>query len=289
MFLGLTFMAAGAAQLCLQDRQPQIAMAAADVKGDAKPDAASSAKSEQSAAAVPANQPQANQPPATHPPVNQGKADASPPDEAKKAEAGLWKDLFDGKTLNGWKSAQLGGEGDVVVEDGAIVLKSGGGPMTAVAWKGDLIRNNYELTLEGMRIEGSDFFCTTTFPVGKDPCSLVVGGWGGGLVGLSNVDHFDASENATTKIMAFKEKKWYRIRIRVSDAAIQAWIDDELVVKQRRQGHKFDIRIEVDACRPLGFATWYTTGAVRNVRVRPLTADEVEAAAAAFPASTDEN
>ena len=63
-----------------------------------------------------------------------------------------------------------------------------------------------------MRLDGSDFFCSTTFPVGKDPCTLVVGGWGGMVVGLSNVDHEDASENGTTKTMTFKNKRWYRVR-----------------------------------------------------------------------------
>jgi len=280
MFLGLTFMVAGAALLCLQGRQPRIAMAAADAKTEAKSEPASSDKSAEPAVAKPTD---------AAAPAEKAQADKKAQNASKKPAADAWKSLFDGKTLTGWKSAELGGEGDVAVENGAIVMKSGGGPMTAVAWKGDVLRNNYELALEGMRIEGMDFFCTTTFPVGDDPCSLVVGGWGGGLVGLSNVDHCDASENATTKIMAFKEKQWYRIRIRVSDAAIQAWIDDEVVVKQRRQGHKFDIRIEVDACRPLGLATWYTTGAVRNIRVRPLTAEEIKATAAAFPPSTEEN
>ena len=106
-----------------------------------------------------------------------------------------WKSLFDGKTLAGWKTPQFGGEGKVYVENGSIVMETGSN-MTGITWTGDVLRNNYELSLEGMKLEGSDFFCTTTFPVGDDPCSLVVGGWGGGVVGLSNVDFHDASENS---------------------------------------------------------------------------------------------
>ena len=150
--------------------------------------------------------------------------------------------------------------------------------MTGITWTGDVIRDNYELELEGMRLDGSDFFCTTTFPVGKDPCSLVVGGWGGALVGLSSIDYADASENSTMRTMAFKNDKWYPIRIRVSDAAVQAWIDGERMVNQPRKGHKFTIRIEVDACRPLGISTYATKGAVRNIRVRPLKPEEIQAA-----------
>ncbi len=183
--------------------------------------------------------------------------------------ATAWKSLFDGKTLAGWKTPEFGGEGKVYVENGAIVMEIGGN-MTGVTWTGDVPRNNYELSLEGMKLEGSDFFCTTTFPVGNNACSLVVGGWGGGVVGLSNVDFHDASNNPTMKILWFQQNQWYRVRIRVSDAAIEAWIDGAQMVNQPRKGHKFGIRSEVDLCRPLGICTWATKGAVRNIRIRSL-------------------
>ena len=142
--------------------------------------------------------------------------------------------------------------------------------MTGVTWTGKVPHNNYELALEGMRLDGSDFFCTTTFPVGDEPCTLVVGGWGGQLIGLSNVNYQDASENLTSSTMDFKNHQWYRVRIRVTDAAIEAWIDGRQVVNQPRKDHKFGIRIEVELCRPLGISTWDTTGAVRNIRLRAL-------------------
>ena len=198
----------------------------------------------------------------------------SPPAKAQRQKsppANEWKSLFDGKTLAGWKTPQFGGEGKVYVDGGSIVMDRGGN-MTGIAWTGDVVRNNYELSLEGMKLEGTDFFCTTTFPVGDDPCTLVVGGWSGGVVGLSNVDGHDASDNSTSKYMAFKKNQWYRVRIRVTDAAIEAWIDDEQVLRQLRKGHKFGIRPEVELCRPLGISTWATKGAVRNIRIRSLDA-----------------
>ena len=198
-------------------------------------------------------------------------ADKTPGAKSTQAAADpyQWKDLFDGKTLAGWKAPHFGGEGKVTVRDGRIVMEQGS-MMTGIVWTGDVIRNNYELTLEGMKLSGSDFFCTTTFPVGDDPCTLVVGGWGGMVVGLSNVDGSDASENETTQTMTFKENQWYKVRIRVTDAAIEAWIDDKPMLNLPREEHKFDIRIECDLCRPLGICTWDTTGAVRNIRVRAL-------------------
>ena len=131
-----------------------------------------------------------------------------------------------------------------------------------------------------MRLDGNDFFATTTFPVGEKYCSLVLGGWGGVVVGLSCVDYYDAGDNITTKFVDFKDKKWYAVRIRVSDARVEAWIDKEQLVDVPRKGHKFGTRFEVDLCQPLGIASWCTAGAVRNIRLRRLKANEVTAAAA---------
>src|SRR5262247_2068084 len=86
---------------------------------------------------------------------------AAPPDSAKAVE---WKSLFDGKTLAGWKVTDFAGRGEVNVKDGRIILESGS--MTGVTWTNDLPRMNYEISLDAMRVEGSDFFCGLTFPVG---------------------------------------------------------------------------------------------------------------------------
>ncbi len=179
------------------------------------------------------------------------------------------KNLFDGKTLKGWKATDFGGEGKVVVRDGTIVMERGS-QMTGITWTGKPPRSNYELTLEGKRIEGSDFFCTTTFPVGDNYCSFVTGGWGGSIIGLSNVDHMDASENQTSASREFKNNTWYVFRIRVTDEKIEVWIDKDQVVDQSRKDHTFGVRIECDPSRPLGIATYDTVGAVRNIRLKEL-------------------
>lgn len=260
LFVCLTGTAAGAVFLgqqgCRQNDQPPANNAVGD---------SCCAPSKDS----PHNSPEKKEDPGKEPVSPDAKGTPSAESSAAPQADPAWKSLFDGKTLAGWKVPQFGGEGEVRVEDGAIVMDMGSS-MTGIAWTGEVARDNYELELEGRRIDGSDFFCTTTFPVGDDSCSLVVGGWGGGVVGLSSVDFADASENATTKFMSFKEGQWYRVRIRVTDAAIEAWIDDEPLVNQPRKDHKFGIRMEVDLCRPLGICTWTTKGAVRNIRSRSL-------------------
>ena len=194
------------------------------------------------------------------------------PDDAPKPLV-----LFDGKSLDGWKEADFGKSGGVKVEDGAIVLPVGG-PMTGVACTvKDLPTTDYELSFEAMRTSGRDFFAAATFPVGKSHITLVNGGWGGSVTGLSSLNGADASENETNGFVKYEDKTWYRFRVRVTDAAIRVRVDDKEVVAVKIDDRRVDTRIEVRPCYPLGFASWNTGGAVRKVEVRKLTAEEVAA------------
>lgn len=183
-----------------------------------------------------------------------------------KADAEGWVSMFDGRTMTGWKETDFAGRGEVTVEDGKLVL--GFGVMTGVTWTNDVPKMNYEISLEAMRVDGSDFFCGLTFPVGEKPCSLIVGGWGGGVVGLSSLDGMDAANNETTRYINFERGKWYSVRVRVESKKIQAWIDKDKVVDVDTTDRQVSIRPEVELSRPLGVATWSTTGALRKIRFR---------------------
>ncbi len=186
--------------------------------------------------------------------------------------------LFDGKTLDGWKKTDFSRAGEVKVEDGRIVLAAGQ-PMTGITTtRRDLPRTNYELTYEAMRTTGEDFFAAATFPVGQSHITLVNGGWGGFVTGLSNLSGMDASENETTRSIQYENNKWYRFRVRVTDEIIRCWLDDKEIIAVNHQDRHVGTRIEVRSNEPLGFATWKTGGAVRNIEIRPLTPDEVAAA-----------
>lgn len=197
---------------------------------------------------------------------------------AAEPKATDWKILFDGKSLQGWRKSFEDGSGKVEVKDGAIVLGTGE-KMTGITYdRKDFPKTDYEVVLEGKRVEGRDFFATTTFPVGDSYCSLVVGGWGGMVTGISSINGADASENETTGAKEFKTGEWYKIRIRVTDQNIRAWIGDEEVVDLDLKGRKVSTRFECEPCQPFGICTWDTTGAVRNIKVRKLTEAEIKAA-----------
>jgi len=174
--------------------------------------------------------------------------------------------LFDGKTLDGWEITDFGTQGPVSVSSGKIILGMGDG-CSGITWKRDFPTVDYEVTLEAMRVDGHDFFCGMTFPVGKDPCTLIVGGWGGMVVGLSSIDGMDASENETMTLKQFENDRWYRIRLRVTADTIQAWIDNEIVVDFTIGDCFLSIRPEVELSKPFGIASWRTTAAIKNIRI----------------------
>jgi hypothetical protein len=181
--------------------------------------------------------------------------------------------LFDGKTLKGWKELtkiDFLHHGKVTVKDGEIVIGMGE-PMTGIKWVGQpLPKVNYEVTLEARRKEGMDFFCGMTFPVKKSHCSLILGGWGGSLTGLSSLDGFDASENETTNVADFKEGQWYKVRVKVTEKKIETWLDDEKIVDAEIEDRQVSVRWEMEQMPPFGFATYMTTGGVRNIVIKRL-------------------
>lgn len=191
-------------------------------------------------------------------------------ESSKTLPAGEWQSLFDGKTLANWKPTEFGGEGEVYVEDGALVMDQGS-PMTGVTWAGKpLPKVNYEVEFEGRRVTGSDFFCALTFPVKDDYASLVLGGWGGTIIGISTIDGYDASENETTDFYKFNKDEWYKIRLKVTDDKIQAWIGDKQIADVEYTRKDIDVRIEVELSKPFGIASFRTEGQIRNLRLRSL-------------------
>ena len=199
-------------------------------------------------------------------------ADDAKPKPCPKADKSTA--LFDGESLKNWKRTDFGDESRVTVEDGTLIFHAGK-PLSGITWDGDeLPRVDYEISLEAQRVEGSDFFCGLTFPVQDDPCTLILGGWGGSLTGLSSINYLDASENETTDFFEFENGKWYKIRVRVTQTKIQAWLDDTELADVDYSEQKIGIRFEMEPCKPLGYATYRTKAAVRHFKIRLLSEEE---------------
>lgn len=177
--------------------------------------------------------------------------------------------MFDGKTLDGWEITNFGPQGPVYISGNEIILGMGEG-CTGITYKKDFPEKDYKVTLEAKRVSGNDFFCGITFPVGKDPCTLIIGGWGGTVVGLSSIDKKDASENETTKLMRFESDRWYKICLMVQEDTIKALIDDEVVVDFAVGNKMLSIRPEVELSKPFGITSWYTTAALRNIKLESI-------------------
>jgi hypothetical protein len=183
--------------------------------------------------------------------------------------------LFDGKTLDGWKKTGFLHAGEVKIDAGAIVLGVGR-PMTGItSTRTDLPRTDYELSYEARRLEGVDFFAAATFPVGKSYITLINGGWGGGVTGLSSLNGSDASENETNRSVEYRNNTWYRFRLRVTGRAIACWVDDKRLFAVDHSNVEVGTRIETRPNQPLGFATYESAGAIRSVEVRRLSPAEV--------------
>jgi hypothetical protein len=174
--------------------------------------------------------------------------------------------LFNGKDLDGWEITNFGPQGPVYVSGGSIILGMGEG-CTGITWKRDFPKEAYMVTLQAKRISGHDFFCGMTFPLGNSFCTLIVGGWGGSVVGLSSINKLDASENETKVLKNFENDRWYKICLIVKPDTIKAYIDDNKLVDFAIGNNKLSIRPEVQLSRPFGIASWTTTAAIKNIRL----------------------
>jgi hypothetical protein len=180
-----------------------------------------------------------------------------------------WISMLEGAALEEWEKTAFGGEGEVEVSPGSVSLGFGS-PLTGLTWKGEFPRDRYEVELEATRIEGDDFFCGLTFPVGDGLCTLILGGWGGALTGLSCIDGEDASVNSTKSFRSYPIGEPVAIHLEVGGDSVRVLLDGEEVVHQSRAGHVFELRGEVFPSAPFGVASFATRARIQGLRYRAL-------------------
>lgn len=177
--------------------------------------------------------------------------------------------LFDGKILGYWEVSDYFRSGNVYIKDRILYLEKSDF-MTGVHWTGPLVKMNYQISLDAMRVDGDDFFCGLTFPIDDSTCSLILGDWDGTVCGISSIDNLDASQNETMVNIDFENGKWYQVLLRVTPNKIEAWLDGQELVNVDITDRIINIRSEVQPSVPLGIATYGTTGAIRNIKLTKI-------------------
>ena len=180
--------------------------------------------------------------------------------------------LFDGKSLDNWERTDFAGKGEIFIDkNGSLVLEMGA-ELSGLHWKGEALpTSNYEISLQAKRTMGSDFFCGLTFPYKESHATLILGGWGGSLIGISSLDDFDASENETGDAYIFEDNQWYDIRLKVTDSEFTVWIDGKSVIDCEVEGRRVGMRPgEIEMSVPLGICTFATTGVLKNIKLRKI-------------------
>lgn len=185
--------------------------------------------------------------------------------------------LFDGKSLEYWEPFDAGGSGTVEVKDGDMIIGTGDN-LTGVIYQKpeELPVTNYEINLEAKRLDGLDFFCGLTFPVGdlKTCATLVMSGWGGSVTGISSIDGLDAVANSTGHYRPYKDNQWYKVKLRVTPVDIKVWLDGEEIINVGIEGKKVGLKLgPIEEFVPLSITTYQTTAAIRNVTLTRLPAE----------------
>jgi len=186
----------------------------------------------------------------------------SPEADARAAPLGRWQKLFDRKSLGDWEVA-AGSQGRVRVEKGCLVLHRARRRTTQVIWTGEFPKMDYEVAIEAARGGGNNDICRMTFPMG-DRHSIL--GVHVRAVALLNVAGRHVYENPTRRPMNFPVARWFRLRLRVTQAGVKAWIEGREVISQPSAGYAY----ARPGYQPLSLATWDTMGVFRSILMRRL-------------------
>ncbi|MDB2577216.1 DUF1080 domain-containing protein [Planctomycetota bacterium] len=191
---------------------------------------------------------------------------------AEVAPAPPWQELFDGRDLSSWKAGVFGEFPEFdQVEDGVVIPQ--GVPLAGLTYQGEPPTPPFEAEFDVTKEFGADFFFSVTFPVRGEHLTLVLGGWGGVVCGLSCLDGEDASGNDTRTLRNFPDGTRYRVSLVVSDDRVRVDLDGERLIDADLRGRELELRPEVDPSVPFGVAAFATQTVLHRVRVRQLGAD----------------
>jgi len=173
-----------------------------------------------------------------------------------------WTDLFDGKSLTGWRVADTPGHGEVAVQDGILLLAEGTGN-TGIAWDGEFPKDDYEVEVAMTRRTGVESM-DITLPVGGHFPRVMAGGSHNTVLG------FVAGSRKKGKEVdrAFANGQWYVLRVRVARGGVRVWVDGELALDCSTDGGTGDGGANFAPLRPFGLSSYKAASSIRSVRMR---------------------
>lgn len=217
-----------------------------------------------------------------HPTLHRGKAPLSVESEQLSAELATalepkqgkrsrlvrrnWKTILDVQRLDRWQAGVFGDSDELDLASDGVILPIGV-PLTGITYLDEPPSGSYALEVEATRQYGTDFFLGVTFPVRDEHVTLVLGGWGGTLCGLSCIDGDDASNNGTRTHVEFPNGKRQTVLIEVDGSRVVALVNGDELVNVDLTGKRLEVRNEVLPSVPLGLSSFATCTVVHRVRV----------------------
>jgi hypothetical protein len=198
---------------------------------------------------------------------------------------GKWVSLFDGASMGKWEALREvpdGGKlGSVKLVKGAMAFDTMG-TCALIKYTGDLPETNYEVAFQAMLVEGEKIGAFV-FPVSGVYCTWYVQGYRGVYTGLEMIDERGYRGNATTRRIALPKGKWHAVRLRVTTAGIQAWVEGEQTLSFTGDRKRLSSTTFSRAIGSLGHYTNNSRVVLRSIRIRTLPEGSVEAGIAAEP------
>ena len=183
-----------------------------------------------------------------------------------------WEAMMNPNDLSGWEPVRYAGEAQPIIKNGVLTLPTSiYSSMTGINIVNEHLFPvvDYAIYYEARRIEGEDIFGGLSFPYKNSYATLVIGGWGGRICGLSCIDGKCALDNETTKFIDFENDVWYSVCLRVTKDSIHAVLDDITIVQLATAGRNIHLRGGTLA-PSLTFFTFMSSGQFRNMRMKRL-------------------
>jgi protein kinase-like protein len=174
---------------------------------------------------------------------------------------GKWVSFTSGRAMKRWHMPP----GTKMAKDVIVLPSVSAWPAPQLEWQGPFPRSNYELEVEAMPVDSTDYFCSLVVPVGKRSVTITTIDR---RLRLMEVD--DRMVTVNTRL-ALARKKWHRFRVRVTPAFFTVWVNGTKIVERLCDGSVFR---SPRGAKPLAIYASGTQTGIRSVRMRRIAGED---------------